>query len=31
MLKAVAVEAGMAALRRNAKFLIHEDFIDGIT
>ena len=31
MLKAVCVEAGMAALRRNAKFLIHEDFVDGIT
>eukprot|EP00828_Plagiopyla_frontata_P008693 TRINITY_DN1438_c0_g1_i1.p1 TRINITY_DN1438_c0_g1~~TRINITY_DN1438_c0_g1_i1.p1 ORF type:complete len:465 (+),score=95.88 TRINITY_DN1438_c0_g1_i1:127-1521(+) len=30
MLKAVCVEAGMAALRRNAKCLIHEDFVDGI-
>lgn len=30
-LKAVCVEAGMSALRRNAKKLVHEDFVDGIT
>lgn len=30
MLKAVCVEAGMCALRRNAESLTHEDFIDGI-
>ena len=29
-LKAVCVEAGMLALRRNAECLTHEDFIDGI-
>jgi len=29
-LKAVCVEAGMIALRRDAKRLLHEDFIDGI-
>jgi len=30
MLKAVCVEAGMNALRRSDKVLIHEDFIEGI-
>ncbi|KAF6005020.1 26S proteasome regulatory subunit 6A [Cyanidiococcus yangmingshanensis] len=30
MLKAVCVEAGMAALRADRKMVIHEDFIDGI-
>lgn len=30
MLKAVCVEAGMVALRRNATSLRHEDFIEGI-
>jgi 26S proteasome regulatory subunit T5 len=30
MLKAVCVEAGMAALRADRKVVIHEDFIDGI-
>lgn len=30
MLKAVCVEAGMIALRREAKELIHEDYMDGI-
>ncbi|EZG81160.1 26S protease regulatory subunit 6A-like protein [Gregarina niphandrodes] len=29
-LKAVCVEAGMCALRRKAKQLTHEDFVDGI-
>jgi len=29
-LKAVCVEAGMCALRRNASFLTHEDFLEGI-
>mmetsp|Transcript_10828 Transcript_10828/g.18097 ORF Transcript_10828/g.18097 Transcript_10828/m.18097 type:complete len:434 (-) Transcript_10828:45-1346(-) len=29
-LKAVAVEAGMIALRRNAKLISHEDFVDGV-
>lgn len=29
-LKAVCVEAGMCALRRNATSLAHEDFVDGI-
>ena len=29
-LKAVCVEAGMIALRRDAKCLVHEDYIDGI-
>mmetsp|Transcript_12305 Transcript_12305/g.19414 ORF Transcript_12305/g.19414 Transcript_12305/m.19414 type:complete len:131 (+) Transcript_12305:918-1310(+) len=29
-LKAVCVEAGMLALRRNAKELQHEDFVEGI-
>jgi 26S proteasome regulatory subunit T5 len=29
-LKAVCVEAGMLALRRDAKELSHEDFMDGI-
>ena len=28
--KAVCVEAGMNALRRNSTFINHEDFIDGI-
>lgn len=28
--KAVCVEAGMCALRRNATFLNHEDYVDGI-
>ena len=31
MLKAVCVEAGMVALRRNANQLRHEDFIEGIS
>jgi len=30
-LKAVCVEAGMCALRRNATFLTHEDFLEGIS
>jgi len=30
MLKAVCVEAGMNALRRNDDILIHEDFVEGI-
>lgn len=30
MLKAVCVEAGMAALRRNADEISHNDFVDGI-
>lgn len=30
MLKAVCVEAGMVALKRNAEEIIHNDFIDGI-
>eukprot|EP00918_Siedleckia_nematoides_P012235 GHVU01026804.1.p2 GENE.GHVU01026804.1~~GHVU01026804.1.p2 ORF type:complete len:183 (+),score=55.78 GHVU01026804.1:1005-1553(+) len=30
-LKAVCVEAGMVALRRNATELIHEDFVEGIS
>ena len=30
MLKAVCVEAGMVALRRNGTKLRHEDFIEGI-
>ena len=30
MLKAVCVEAGMEALRRNATELTHEDFMQGI-
>jgi len=30
-LKAVAVEAGMIALRRDGKILMHEDFMEGIT
>eukprot|EP01053_Blabericola_migrator_P011433 Blabericola_migrator_1__11432@NODE_679_length_6909_cov_149_679480_g493_i0_p2_GENE_NODE_679_length_6909_cov_149_679480_g493_i0NODE_679_length_6909_cov_149_679480_g493_i0_p2_ORF_typecomplete_len425_score95_28AAA/PF00004_29/5_1e02AAA/PF00004_29/4_1e40Prot_ATP_ID_OB/PF16450_5/1_9e23AAA_lid_3/PF17862_1/1_7e12RuvB_N/PF05496_12/7_7e11AAA_5/PF07728_14/8e07AAA_2/PF07724_14/1_7e06AAA_22/PF13401_6/2_1e05AAA_3/PF07726_11/1_6e05DUF815/PF05673_13/1_5e05AAA_16/PF13191_6/0_00022Sigma54_activ_2/PF14532_6/0_0012I len=29
-LKAVCVEAGMCALRRDATVLVHEDFVDGI-
>lgn len=28
--KAVCVEAGMCALRRNSKFICHEDFVEGI-
>lgn len=31
MLKAVCVEAGMVALRRDAEKITHEDFIDGIS
>jgi len=30
MLKAVAVEAGMIALRRNGTEVSHEDFVEGI-
>eukprot|EP00479_Gromia_sphaerica_P002682 TRINITY_DN1314_c0_g1_i2.p1 TRINITY_DN1314_c0_g1~~TRINITY_DN1314_c0_g1_i2.p1 ORF type:complete len:69 (+),score=16.88 TRINITY_DN1314_c0_g1_i2:297-503(+) len=30
-LKAVCVEAGMIALRRDAAELVHEDFMEGIT
>lgn len=30
MVKAVCVEAGMNALKRNAEFITHEDFVDGI-
>eukprot|EP00485_Elphidium_margaritaceum_P001075 CAMPEP_0202694846 /NCGR_PEP_ID=MMETSP1385-20130828/8594_1 /ASSEMBLY_ACC=CAM_ASM_000861 /TAXON_ID=933848 /ORGANISM="Elphidium margaritaceum" /LENGTH=454 /DNA_ID=CAMNT_0049350759 /DNA_START=82 /DNA_END=1446 /DNA_ORIENTATION=- len=30
-LKAVCVEAGMIALRRDGKLLMHEDFMEGIT
>lgn len=30
MLKAVAVEAGMIALRRGANEIHHEDFMEGI-
>jgi len=30
MLKAVAVEAGMGALRRSANQVRHEDFVEGI-
>ena len=30
MLKAVAVEAGMLALRRGANEVCHEDFVEGI-
>eukprot|EP00486_Rosalina_sp_Unknown_P010466 CAMPEP_0201592048 /NCGR_PEP_ID=MMETSP0190_2-20130828/190047_1 /ASSEMBLY_ACC=CAM_ASM_000263 /TAXON_ID=37353 /ORGANISM="Rosalina sp." /LENGTH=549 /DNA_ID=CAMNT_0048050637 /DNA_START=79 /DNA_END=1728 /DNA_ORIENTATION=+ len=30
-MKAVAVEAGMIALRRDGKILMHEDFMEGIT
>lgn len=29
-LKAVCVEAGMNALRRNATMITHEDYVDGI-
>jgi len=29
--KAVCVEAGMCALRRNSKIVVHEDFIEGIS
>jgi len=28
--KAICVEAGMCALRRNSKFICHEDFVEGI-
>ena len=31
MLKAVCVEAGMGALRRNALEIMHEDFVEGIS
>jgi ATP-dependent 26S proteasome regulatory subunit len=31
MLKAVCVEAGMLALRRDATTIRHEDFVEGIT
>jgi 26S proteasome regulatory subunit T5 len=30
MVKAVCIEAGMVALRRNASFITHEDFVEGI-
>jgi 26S proteasome regulatory subunit T5 len=30
-LKAVCVEAGMLALRRDATEVTHEDFVEGIT
>jgi len=30
-MKAVCVEAGMVALRRNGTFLTHEDFLEGIS
>lgn len=30
MLKAVCVEAGMIALRRNGTSIEHEDFVEGI-
>jgi len=30
MLKAVCVEAGMLALRRDATKLCHEDFVEGV-
>ncbi|GIQ79660.1 hypothetical protein KIPB_000331 [Kipferlia bialata] len=30
-LKAVTVEAGMLALRRGARELVHNDFVEGIT
>ena len=30
MLKAVCVEAGMVALRRNAEEISHDDFVEGI-
>jgi 26S proteasome regulatory subunit T5 len=29
-LKAVCVEAGMVALKRNASFLCHEDYVEGL-
>jgi 26S proteasome regulatory subunit T5 len=29
-MKAVCVEAGMLALRRGAKALSHEDFVEGV-
>jgi 26S proteasome regulatory subunit T5 len=28
--KAVCVEAGMVALRRNASYITHEDYVEGI-
>lgn len=28
--KAVCIEAGMVALRRNGNFITHEDFVEGI-
>lgn len=31
MLKAVCVEAGMLALRREADIIKHEDFVEGIS
>lgn len=31
MLKAVCVEAGMIALRRDAPIIKHEDFVEGIS
>lgn len=30
-MKAVCVEAGMNALRRNSEIINHEDFIEGIS
>jgi 26S proteasome regulatory subunit T5 len=30
-LKAVCVEAGMLALRRDSSEIMHEDFVEGIT
>jgi len=30
MLKAVCVEAGMVALKRNADYLHHEDYVEGL-
>jgi len=30
MLKAICVEAGMGALRKSAKEIVHEDFVEGI-
>jgi len=30
MLKAVCVEAGMLALRRDATIIAHEDFVEGV-
>lgn len=31
MLKAVCVEAGMLALRRDSTSITHEDFVEGIS